>query len=812
MTRRAWCLFVALAIAGEAHAQQSQLSVSAAAQVYTADQYRLGGLNQVEPDLGVSWLKPQVFGGTLGLDVNITRRQDSARLGRALLSLKSVKAGGFTWDVTAGDSGTPPFVPDFGYSNLSAPMLTFAGASVSASNGRVTVRAAGGRSSQTRNIFGTDLRDLDQRFAQADVSVNLTRALQVSARASRVENGTIDSYPTFVNWSEDTGAGFLYKPTTFWRVTGDIGVSRFERRGADRTETTPSWLIGTTLEGARGRLEVNAQQFSVGRFAAVNYPYNDRRGVFAAGELVVAQPIRLFGGTDISNTNLDPDATATIAMPDGTQTRSYGGVRLQWAKHSTFTFRAEGGGREIVASRFTPGFETDTGGLMAEWHGNFTKATVFTRYERRSNVDANYDQSSFRQHEVSGQVFFHLKGGREIFGQAFMIRRADRVGGGETDWYVGAGLQLPVNPLYFRLEGTVGRTDDWESDRRADRQFIVASVSGQIGRRLYLSADVMLHHAPLDVPGSRPWYTRSMVRLTRSLSYGAILVPSADGALPLTGPLGSVDSHVFIDWNGNGTRDAGDDAAAGVAVSIVRVGSSQAGKDGRALFSRVPAGDRLVSLDLSTVPADYDIPDEATRTVAVVRGKRASVEFGLLPVGSVRGVVVVDEDGDGALSTADKPREGVVVTLDDGTRSELVREGRFRFDNVRLGEHTIAVDMESLEVGSQLVGDALRPVALTRDARDADVVFLIRLEKRPEVRKVFPAKKIHVPESRGAADGGSGTDAAPAAAPADGAPETTNAPAARSSTSVKKAAGALTQTGSGVKARSGRTGAESHRH
>jgi hypothetical protein len=799
---------VALACAGEVHAQQSQLSVSAAAQVYAADQYRIVGMNRVEPDLGVSWLKPDVFGGTLGLDVNITRRNDSAQLGRALLSLKSVKAGGFTWDVTAGDSGTPPFVPDFGYSNLSAPLLTFAGASVSASNGRVTVRAAGGRSTQTRNIFGTDLRDLDQRFAQADVSINVSRAFQMTARASRIENGTIEIYPTFVNWSEDTGAGFVFKAARYWRITGDLGVSRFERRGADQTETSPSWLIGTVLEGSRGRLEVNAQQFSVGRFAAVNYPYNDRRGVFAAGEFVVSQPLRLFGGADVSHTNLDPNAPGTVAMPDGSQTRSYGGVRLQWARHSTFTVRAEGGGREIVASRFTPGFETDTGGLMAEWHGNFSRTTVFTRYERRSNVDANYAQSSFRQHEVSSQVFLHLAKGREIFGQGFIIRRADRLGGGETDWYVGAGLQLPIEPLYFRLEGTVGRTDDWETDRRANRQVIVASLTGQIARRTYLSADVMVHHAPLDVPGSHPWYTRSMVRLTRSLTYGSILVPSADGALPLTGPLGSVDSHVFIDWNGNGARDAEDEAASGVSVSIVRVGSTSAGKDGRALFSRVPAGDRLVSLDLSTVPADYDIPDEAARTITVERGKRATVDFGLLPVGAVQGTVLVDEDNDGTLSAADKPRDGVVVTLDDGTRSELARDGRFRFDNVRLGPHSVAVEMESLDVGTQMVGDASRPVTLTRDVRDANVVFLIRLEKRPEVRKVFPAKKVLVPQLHGAAEPDTDTTVAAATA----APEQTKAPAARPSTSVKKAAGAQTQAGSRATGRSGRTGAESHQH
>ena len=84
--------------------------------------------------------------------------------------------------------------------------------------------------------------------------------------------------------------------------------------------------------------------------------------------------------------------------------------------------------------------------------------------------------------------------------------------------------------------------------------------------------------------------------------------------------------------------------------------------------------------------------------------------------------------------------------IDDGARSELSRDGRFRFDNVRLGSHTVVVDMDSLDEGTQVVGEHQRSVTLTRDARNAEVVFLIRREKRPEVRKVFPAKKVRVPE------------------------------------------------------------------
>jgi len=775
MNRAAWVLLGGLALSATAHAQPSQVSVSAAAQIVAADRYRLGGQDRVEPDLGISWVRPAIVQGTLGLDVHLVRREDRLQVGRGLFSVKDAKVGGITWEVTAGDTGTPPFVPDFGFSNLQAPTLTFAGASVSAATSRVTVRAAGDRTTQTRNIFGTDHVDLRQTLAQADVTVRLNRRLQVSARGSQVRNGDLGPYPTFVDWAEDAGAGLLVQARPGWQFSADAGVSRFQRRGTRESESAPSWLVGTRVTGEWGRVEVNAQRFSVGRFAALNYPYSDRQGIFASGDWAPIPAIRFFGGLDVARTNLDPDASleASMAMPEGRQTRGFGGTRVKWGRHSTFTVRAEGGGRDIRPSRFSPGFETDTGATSAEWYAALGRTTVSTRYERRTNVDANYAPSSFRQHEVSSQVFVSFPKGRQVFAQGFIIRRADRAGGGETDWYAGGGFQMPVSALHVRLEGTIGRTDDWDTASSSNRQMLVAGVSGTLGRRLSVSADVVLHHAPLGLEGSRPWSARSMIRVTRTLTFGSPLVLAGAGALPMTGPMGSVAGVVFVDWDGNGRRDPGDDPAADVSLLVVNLGASSAGRDGQALFSRVPAGERLVSLDLSTVPADYDLPGDTVRTVEVTRGKRATVEFGLIPTGTITGSVFTDTDGDGALGEGDAPMEGAAVTLDDGARTELTRGGHFRFDNVRLGPHTIGLELDSVGTDAVIVGGVQHDVALSRDTRTGATVFLVQQQKRPEVRKVFPSKKIEVPNPAGAADGAEPNHSAPVVTSVSPAPRAT---------------------------------------
>ncbi len=748
MTRSAWAVVLVLVTTGAAHAQPSQLSVTATAQIFTADQFRLGPLNRVEPDLGIAWTRPGVLGGQAGLDLNVTRRDNSVRLGRAVFSLKDVKRRGVTWDVTAGDTGTPPFVPDFGFSNLHAPTLTFAGAAVTAASERVRVRLAGGRTTQTRNLFGTDLVDMRQTLYQADVSVRLSRRVFLASRASRVRNGDLGAYPTFVDWAEEAGAGLTVALAPNWRLAADVGISRFQRRGSPVRESAPSWLVGTTVSGSRGRFELNAQRFSVGRFAAMNYPYNDRQGVFASGELRIARPVTVFGGADVSRTNLDEAASAraSIAMPSGVHSRGFGGLRVQWAAHSTFALRAEGGAREISPSRFAPGFESDTGALTAEWQGRLRHTSFSARYEQRTNVDASHAPASYRQHEWSTRAYLHLPQGREVFAQAFLIQRTDRAGGGGTDWYASTGFQTPVTPLYLRVEGTVGQADDKETGRSSARQMVVASLSGQIAKRTFVSADVVVNHAPIPVEGSRPWFTRSMVRVTRTLTYGTALLPSADGSLPLAGPMGSLDSLVFVDWNANGVRDANEEPTDGVGVLVARLGTTPTGRDGRATFARVPAGDRLVSLDLSTVPADFDLPASPVREIAVARGARAAVAFGLIPVGSITGAVFADTDGSGTLSPGDIPIYDAVVTIDGEARSGLAREGYFRFDNVRLGPHRVALAMDSLEEGAVLVGPAELDVELSRGARTANVVFLVRSEKRPEIRRVFPAKPVRQPK------------------------------------------------------------------
>ena len=58
-----------------------------------------------------------------------------------------------------------------------------------------------------------------------------------------------------------------------------------------------------------------------------------------------------------------------------------------------------------------------------------------------------------------------------------------------------------------------------------------------------------------------------------------------------------------------------------------------------------------------------------------------------------------------------------------------------------MGTHAVTVLTESLPDGAQLAGPPTLTAELSRNQEAGEIVFLVKLEKRPEVRKVFPPKK-----------------------------------------------------------------------
>jgi hypothetical protein len=148
---------------------------------------------------------------------------------------------------------------------------------------------------------------------------------------------------------------------------------------------------------------------------------------------------------------------------------------------------------------------------------------------------------------------------------------------------------------------------------------------------------------------------------------------------------GGAISGVVKDQLGHPLRDVG--------VSLGRY-TAVTDAEGRYAFKNVPDGAYELQLDEKGLPADYASKAQQ-RTLQVGRRTRELVEFGVIPLSSIHGLVYQDRNGNG---TAD-PDEGIagVAVLAGARATATGADGSFSLYNLEPGEHTV-------RLGSHLPG------------------------------------------------------------------------------------------------------------
>jgi cell division septation protein DedD len=744
----AWGLVAVLGASAPAAAQQGSLQVSAAAQATTGEVQPGAGLSQLEPDLGVSWLQPGTRFGTLQLELRGTERQNELHFGRIYGSLRDLKYRGFKWTVEAGDSYYAPTIGEYRFSNLYTPAVTFVGASVGARSARTDVGLVAGQGTVWRNIFGSDPDTLDQRIIAGRAAHHASDRVDLSARGSRIRTEDLDEFSYSIAASDQAGGGMRYAVTSSVQVIADGSVVWYRRAGSTIRERDGSGLVGLHWLHSRGWLQINASRFSPGESPTLTSPLPDRAGQFAAGEFDLLKRLRVFGGWEAFRSNLDPSAVlaAGYQLPRSSGTRQFGGIRAQVGSRSTLTLRAEAGDR---ISKYVTGrqdIESDTGVWSADWHAAVKRMNGFLRVAQRNNVTSASLSGSYTQRDVAGQFFLRLSQSAQIFGLATATRTTDEAGGGNTFWQAGGGAQVQVvrQGLWMRTEGTVSRNADLLTQLFLPRESLSLGFNGYVTSRTSVGIDIYLDRAPLSNTTASPWATRSIVRLIQTLPTGSPFTPGASGLFPTapTRAIATVKGMVFADWNGNGLQEAGENPVQGVPLRLERLGATETGKNGEFVFRHVPDGLHEVGLDLGALPIDFEAPPIPRLQVALSGNDTRQVAFGLIPLGTIRGRVVRDLNGNGTADGAEPAIDGAVVVLDAGKRSERSKRGQFSFEAVPSGEHTVTLLTESLPEGAVIAGEATRVATLQRDRMSIDLPFLIAIETRAEIRKVFPGTVV----------------------------------------------------------------------
>jgi len=745
---------LALCAAVPAVAQQGSLRLSSETQIVATDPSRRTSEPGFQPDFGINWLEPKSRYGQFQMEVHGAGSGDSLQLGRTSISVRDLKSRGFQWTFDAGDTYTAPGT-DYQFSNLSAPAVTFRGGSILARGTRTTFQVLGGQTTALRNVFGSDPDALGQTLAIARATYQASNRFQFNGRAARTRTWDLEEFARTVDASDQAGAGTRIVARPMLQFVADGSYVHYRATGATSFVSDYSYLAGTHLLLSRGWVQVNASRYSPGDLPVLNAALQDRSGIFSAGEYDVLSRLRVFGGWERVNTNINPYGIAQL-RPEGTADRGYGGARVQIGGRSSFTLRVEDGGRlwhpAIAATALTPAIPatSDTGVVTAEWQSSLKELTIFGRYSRRDNVDTSLSGSSYTQHDSSGQFFLNLSRHTQVFGVATVTEQAFLDGSGSTylELTGGGQQQILTRGLWMRLEGTVIRNHDRITEVLAPRDAMSAGLNGQLTSQTSIGFNVYLDRAPVGlVSPENGWLTRSTLRVVHTIPTGSARVDRAmsDGRL-LRGS-GTVLGSVFADWNGNGVPDAGEEALANIPVHLGSATRVNTARDGQFSFLNVPAGPTAVGVDVNALPVDFD-PPAADLVLELSRGETRRVAFALIPLGGIRGRVIEDANRNGQ-ADANEPGIEAVLTLDNGSRSELAKKGSFRFDAVRSGDHHVELLKESLPDGAVVTGGTDRDVSITREHPQNELTYLVVVEKRPEVRKVFPPRVGANPPGRG---------------------------------------------------------------
>jgi len=745
-------------------AQQGSLQVSTAVQTLHGDPQRFAGQHPLEPDIGISWLQPGSRFGMFQIEIRGARRGDALHTGRIYGALRDAKYGGLAWTIEAGDAYFSPGVRDYRFSNLFTPAVTFNGASVTGRTAHDVVTVVAGRSTAWRSIFGQDPQGLGQSLAIARIAHRSTNRLELSARGSRVRTTSLREFSYTIDASDQVGGGAKLGLTSSVQLVADASLVSYRRVGAASRERDGSYLGGLSWLHSRGWIQVNASRFSAGDFPALNNPLHDREEVFAAAEHDLTSRTRVSGGWEKFRSNLNPErsASSTTPVPESAGTRGFGAVRVQLTSRSAVTVRGERGDRE--SRPVGPGFysDSDTGLWAAEWQAAVRGTTAFVRYSGRENVEHLNETGSYDQRDALAQIYANVTRGSQIFGTAMLTHTATGPGG-STYWQTGGGAQVRMGnrDLWVRGEGTIARNMDWLTGAYVPRESLIVGVNGQMSRSTTLAFNVNLDRTPVFASAGSPWVTRSMVRVTRNLPTGSVYMANtiASAAAESGRGTGTVSGLVFADWNANGVQDAGESTLEGIPMRLGN-GHSSSGRDGQFAFVNVPVGIRSIGLDTGALPIDFDPPAVSQIQVELSRGDAKRVTFGLVPLGSIKGRIIRDVNGNGKADPNEEPIDGAVVVLDSGARSEQARKGQYRFEAVRSGTHLVKLLIESLPEGAVIAGAAEVPAALSQGALSADVSFLVSVEKRPEIRRVFPSRNTGVIRAPAAAPAGAPSAAA----------------------------------------------------
>ncbi len=161
-------------------------------------------------------------------------------------------------------------------------------------------------------------------------------------------------------------------------------------------------------------------------------------------------------------------------------------------------------------------------------------------------------------------------------------------------------------------------------------------------------------------------------------------------------PSGTVAGFVFKDKNADKIFNARDKGIPGVKV---KVGDKEVVTDARGLYSvHVSAKSVMVAPVFESLPHGLIFSTPTFLKADIGQNKITRVDFGLISQTGIYGVVFVDKNSNGIPDGKDQFVSQVKLVLDDHSTQKTNPQGVYSFRDIGEGEHTIALDINSIPI------------------------------------------------------------------------------------------------------------------
>lgn len=276
-------------------------------------------------------------------------------------------------------------------------------------------------------------------------------------------------------------------------------------------------------------------------------------------------------------------------------------------------------------------------------------------------------------------------------------------------------------PVWAEISRSIGSTTAWTYGLGATfRLNARMDLSAQVRQKFYSLPSVYTETA-LEVGVSRPLSNGAHLTMGAGVRHNS----SSGAATPFLSfqygypvhmygeaRVGKLGGLMFVDANGNGRWDAGEAGVPGVVLRLGDRSAAISNEAGKVAVEGVREGEYAASLDEDTIPAGL-VAVQAKQIVRVAANETASLEFALAPAAAVRGVLFIDENGNGVRDRNERGADGVVVVLQPGGRIYTTEaDGAFEFAHLAAGTYTVAIDQRALPSSVKVKGDGTYTVTL----------------------------------------------------------------------------------------------------